>query len=346
MDRVRHAALAFGLTLGSVALSILIALAVDCNQAVRLYSFRFSFLPGPWFGEHISASLAAPRQSCLVVGSSTAREGFDPKELERLVPRTAFYNGGTTGGNTSVLEIQAAIVSHYGLHYRCIIVPIHPWLFFTKQDAVPDLTTTEYASQLDLKNLHDLSFAPLRGAARCRLLETFLVPFMKHAAQVNRIIRNSLYRVHAQWFHDNIPRTSYELFADELKPAEDTNYNDIPVGRDVIIRGLEQGHFYESAIYGHKEPIVSFDRALEIFGHYTDHIVLVRMPDSTLLELPNQWALPSFRRVVSKYHDRLTYIECSALFPDEYFIDSTHLNSRGRSRLSAIVGTALSRVLR
>src|SRR5579864_3087188 len=148
MSRLRNAGVALGLIVGSAGLSILIALALDFNQSVWLYSFRFSFLPGPWFGERIAASWSDPGRSCLIVGASTAREGFDAKQLERLLPDTAFYNAGTTGGNTSVLEIQAAILEHYGLHYRCIIVPIHPWLLFVKQEAVPNLKTTEYASQL------------------------------------------------------------------------------------------------------------------------------------------------------------------------------------------------------
>jgi hypothetical protein len=345
MNRILRTGAALGLTVGFVGLSILIALLVDVNQAVHLYSFRFSFLPGPWFGERIAATLSDPSRSCLIVGASTAREGFDPKELERLVPNTAFYNGGTTGGNTSVLEIQAAIVSHYGLHYRCIIVPIHPWLLFTKQDAVPDLTTTEYASQLDLKQLHGLSFAPLQEDSRYRLLETFLVPFMKHASQMNRIIRSTLYGVHTRWIHDNMSRVRYELFTDELRPADDTNYHDSALPRDVILKGLEQNHFYEPKIYGHQQPIISFQRALDMFGHNTDHLFLVRMPDGSLLKLPNQWASASFTGVVSKYIDRLSYIDCSEMFADDFFIDSMHLNSQGRCRLSAHVAARLNEVL-
>lgn len=346
MSQIRNALIALGLILAALGASTLVALAADFRQAVRVYSVRFSFRPGPWFGERIAASLSDPDRSCLIVGASTAREGFDPKELQGLVPHTAFYNGGTTGGNASVLEIQAAILAHYGLHYRCILVPMHPWLFFSKEGAVPDLAATEYVSQLDLRQLRHLSFAPLEQSSRYPILETLLVPFMKHATQVNRIIRSSIYKAHVKWFRDEMPRASYELYADELKPAPDTNYNDIALDRDVIIRGLEQGQFYDPAIYGHQEPIVSLDRALRMFRERTDNLILVRMPDSTLQAAPNRWTLPSFNSVVTKFDGQLTYIDCSAMFPDEFFIDSTHLTSRGRFRLSAAIGAKLNEVLR
>jgi len=341
MNRIRNACVALALVAGFAGLSVLIALAADVKQAVRLYSIRFNFLPGPWFGEHIAATLSDSDKSCLIVGASTAREGFDPKQLEQLVPDTKFYNAGTTGGNTSVFEIEAAILEHYRLHYRCIIVPMHPWLLFENENAIANLTTTEYASQLDLKQLNDLSFDPLGSGDRSRVLATFLVPFMKHAAQLNRILRNALFTVHTSWFQDELPRSSYELYADELKPATETFYHDIPLNRDTVVNFLKQAHFYDPKIYGHRPPVVSLDRALELFSRHTDHLVLVKMPDSTLLASPNQFGSPSFDTVIAKYKSLMTYMDCSTLLADEFFIDSTHLNSHGRARLSAVVGAAL-----
>ena len=154
MSGIRRVARAATIICAALLLSACVALALNQISFLNLYNAPLAFEPGPWFAEHIAPSVGVPNY-CLIVGASTAREGFDTEILGNYLPELKIVNAATTGGNIEVAEVQAQILSRYGIRAKCIIVGLHPFLMMAEGPPLP--ASTGYLAHLRLTDVMLLS---------------------------------------------------------------------------------------------------------------------------------------------------------------------------------------------
>ena len=73
---------ASGIVVLAALVTATVAFLVDYAFLLGAYEKRFAFRPAGWFAERL-ATTEDPEKSCLIMGASTARQGFDPLVLER-----------------------------------------------------------------------------------------------------------------------------------------------------------------------------------------------------------------------------------------------------------------------
>lgn len=331
---LRSTLTAAAMVLVSLMVSLVTAFVVDRPGIVDIYKSRFDFHPGSWVGERI-ARTTDPAQACLIVGASTARQGFDPAVLEAGIPGTQFLNAGTTGAAIEVLELEAQIVARYGMHYKCIVAAVHPWLL--KQVGLPELVDTEYASQLRLPDVLSLSHYWWSSAEWKKLAISYLVPIRKHAGQLNKMMRVALLDLRNRLATTQWDRSKMEFYAGELTPAPDFSYagnpNYLNDSYQAYIKTLTDIGWYDRDLYVLEESVGSFDRALSVLSAHTDRLLVVTMPDTTIWDEPNRWAKQIYEGVVAR-HDRVAYADCQFALSDEEFVDHAHANDDGRRAMS------------
>jgi hypothetical protein len=337
---------AAGLVGAAAVVFVQAALAADRDWMLSLYSQRFSFLPGPWFGEHLLAAKDDQADVCLIIGSSTAREGLDVRLLEAANPGTRFVNAATGGHSVATQEVQANVLDRYRMSFKCILFPVHPWLLYETEDSLPRLVGEEYLSLLRLADFWNLSFIDPLDLENRDAYQAFLVPIKKYSWQMNRIIRDRLRKAHLRVFEDDIPLARYELYKGELTPSGDSLYTDRPIDLVAETARVRQLGLMDRSIYGGEATRTSFRRAVDILRRRADLLVVVRMPDTDLLRDANQWATPAFDSLLAEYSDRIVFTDCSSGFSTTHdFVDLAHLNSAGRRALSTSVAGAMQRIL-
>ena len=337
MSGSRRAAKAATIICGALFLSTLVALSLNQINFLNLYTTRFAFEPGPWFSEHIAPSVGKPNY-CLIVGASTAREGFDTKILSEYLPELTIVNAATTGGNIEVAEVQAQILSRYGVHAKCIIVGLHPFLMMA--ETPPLLASTGYLAQLRLTDVLLLSDHAAVSREFSQILETVTLPLKAHADRLNKLVRFWIFQLQEEYRSHPLPLNAYEYFVDEFRSGANAYYDGTHVRPEALAELIRMR--YQTYTYDSTTPEISFERALTLFRKEADHVFVVTMPNQeALLGLNSKGKLKYDRAIEGS---GITQIDCSSLVPNEYFIDDVHLDREGRRILSNAIGKILPKI--
>jgi hypothetical protein len=343
---VRRVVQAIVILVSAILLTAAVSWAADLTILVRAYETRFNFRPGSWFGERIARS-EPTSQTCIIIGSSTARQGLDPEILAKLVPGTRFLNAGTTGGTMDVLEIQSQIIARYGRKYRCIIAAIHPWMLRTL--GRPEIVSSEYIAHLRLTDLLSLTGRWWVWDEAGKLSLAFLLPLKKHAPQFNRLVRRTIYELQVM-IGPGHSIARYESFDQELRPSNDFVYEDNPkqlvtLGREAVRKYLVDLGWFDRSHYASPEPTVSFERFLRVLQPYADHIILISMPSSVLWDEINALVRSRYKSVVERLPNNVSVVNCENGLTDPEFVDHAHANDDGRKVLSVAIGSILGKLL-
>lgn len=323
---------------------ILLITAAACSWLMRpwtldIYSQRFSFLPGQWFGEKIARTIPRQQDTCLIIGVSNTREGFDPAIMQAS-SATQFINAGTTGGNNEVLEIQTAILKRFNVRPKCIVAGISMWMMF--RQGSPPLVAEEYIGLIGWPEVMGFSNRPLFSKEGIRIALALGLPLKAQSRQLNRIIRAALHQLRGAVL-GSLPLSRYELFPEELKPSNDYLYFGmapwLAAKRDQIIKDREP--WYQPSLYGDPQQDTSFRRALDNMLQLTDRVVLIHMPTTYIFDAASKWGAPHVRRVIDSYSDRIQTIDCSNMRDESLFVDEGHLTEKGREILSKEVASLL-----
>lgn len=306
---------------------------------LQAYAQRFSFLPGQYFGEKVRSVRDDPANTCIIIGDSKAREGFDPSLLEQ-VSGTRIVNAGTTGGNNEVIEIQTAIMRRFDVRPKCIVVAISRWMMF--RNGSPDLIGEEYIGLLGWSEVARLAAHPFLSKAGPRLVFSLTMPLRAQARQLNRILRVALFDLRARTL-GTLPKQSIELYENELTSVGDFKYDGIaPIlktHRDKLIDQTKP--WYNPRRYGGRQQELSLRYALDEMLRLSDRVVLVDMPSTMVLDPASRLGEPYLKRVLGDYVGQLELIDCSALRNEDLFVDEGHLTSEGRRIFTEEVGNLL-----
>ena len=337
MSGIRRATKAAVIICGALLLSALVTLGVNQISFLNLYTTRFAFEPGPWFSEHIAPSVGMTN-SCLIVGASTAREGFDTTILGEYLPQLTIINAATTGGNIEVAEVQAQILSRYGVRAKCIIVGLHPFLMMA--ETPPLLASTGYLAHLKFADILTLSDHEAVVREFRQILETVVLPLKTHADRLNKLVRFRIFQFQNKYRSHPLLLNAYEYFADEFKSGANAYYDGIHARPEDVAELIRMR--YNTYTFGSTAPEVSFERALTLFQKEAEHVFVVTMPNQDALLGLNAKGKLKCDRIIKA--NGITQIDCSHLVPNEYFIDDVHLDREGRRILSNALGRIISKI--
>ena len=315
-----------------IGILMLASIGIGQISFLNFYLTRFAFEPGPWFSEHLAPALADSNH-CLIVGLSTAREGFDPAILERSVPGTKFLNGATTGGNIEVVEVQAQILARYGVHPKCVIVGVHPFLMTA--EFPPLLASTGYLAHLGFPDVFLLSNRWLPRREFQQVAEAMVLPLKLHSDRLNKLVRYGMFRLQERFRSEPLSINAYEYFKDEFTSGANAHYDDIHEAPERVAE-LTRARYDNYTSFTSRIPVQSFRRALAMIRKRTGTVFVVSMP--------NQKALAGLNaRGQARYDEALgeadvVQVDCSGLVSDEHFIDDAHLDKEGRRILSSAIG--------
>lgn len=307
---------------------------------LRAYSQRFSFMPGHWFGERVAVLSGHQSPSCVILGASNAREGFDPEIIEAATPGILVVNAATTGGNNEVLEVQSAILKHNRIRPRCVIAGISTWSMF--RNGSPLITAEEYLGLMDWDDVLGLSAKPLLSKEGPRIVFGLVLPLRGEAKQLNRVARSAIKRVR-QASIGALPDGRYETHPGELKPAD--NYLYLHTAPHLVqdwAKLVERSRpWYFPSRYGGQLQERSLRTTLNRLLGLSPDVLLVITPQTPILSPASRAGSPYFWEVIESYRGRITLVDCSGFRDLSLFIDEGHLGAQGRAQMSAEVGQIL-----
>jgi len=314
-----------------IGVLMLASIGIGQISFLNFYATRFAFEPGPWFSEHI-APVLADSNHCLIVGLSTAREGFDTALLEGAVPGTKFVNAATTGGNIEVGEVQAQILARYGVHPKCVIVGVHPFLMTA--EFPPLLASTGYLAHLGFPDVFLLSNRSLPRREFRQIAEAMVLPLRLHADRLNKLIRYRMFRLQQRFRSEPLPIDAYQYFKDEFTSGANAHYDDVHEAPERVAE-LTRTRYRDYTSFTSRTPVQSFRRALAMIRNRTGTVFVVSMPNQKALAGLNARGQERYDEALGEADVR---VDCSGLVSDEHFIDDAHLDKEGRRILSSAIG--------
>lgn len=311
---------------------------------------QFAFLPGTWFASQL-ATVQYPSRTCLLIGVSVVREGFDSLTLKTEVPGVEFVNLATTGGWSpmDVIDIQSSMLIKSPQRYKCIILGMNN---FYMRDFTADsyeLITSNYISRLPVISL--VSMVRLsQGVSQFKAtVSKSIMPFGRYSTDAQRWWRYGIYLA-KQYFVPETNIANYELFAGEMKPAVQFMYDAMTPQfektrkqtADAIVKfDLENPSSFEQP-----GPALAFNKSMDRLRRLADEVIVVRMPLTTVYRPMEAVAEPSFFRAL-KSAGIGWFLDCKIGRDAEetYYFDTAHLNPVGRELLSRSVGKVIGRLL-
>ncbi len=342
----------FSLILFSLILWILGSLFSGSPFGLKLYEKIFSKTGMHWFAGKLSLAKNHPN-SCLILGASSALEGFDEDILFNSTGKP-FFNGSTTG-TIQIYEAMAKIIQRFNIQLNCVIVPLHPWQINEWDFDLNELGFTDLLNYSQIKSYlihpnqslffqtasHEpfLLEANTEGKNKEFLLNT-LIPFRHHARILSRHIRSFLHELNSILFKEKaLKRSEYEYLSDELKLRDKYSYSEeerLPKEKLKIYvdTRISEG-FFDRKNYGRELYLNSLRNTLKILRDHSKNVFIVIMPDSSSLDYPNYHNTKPFFTVLREFQTKNTYcVDFSDLLKDNLFRDLTHPLPTGRKILS------------
>ncbi|MEO9340443.1 hypothetical protein ABFT80_23820 [Mesorhizobium sp. SB112] len=339
---------ALRLALVGIIAVIVFSLTLGQFGFATLYASNYQFLPGHWFARHLNIAKQEPSKTCILIGASVVREGFDNSVLAKTVPGIRFVNLATTAGYVvaDTIEVQAAILSQYPERYECVILGLNSFYINRLADGAYDILPTDYVSQMRPQTLLSLTgFAEFHPSV-AELAYKFGMPFAKHSLMAQRALRERLFRVHQLLINSETPVRTFELFPGEFSPAIQYRYDRPSIYAEARKKaeqllpknGMEQANSY-------RDPLAqaTLKRAVTLLSDLTDKLILVEMPLTSVYQKAETLARPNFYETLRDVPMEL-FLRCSFSPSVEaaWFYDSSHLAANGRRLLSQSVGEILS----
>lgn len=311
-----------------------------------LYGNNFAFVPGHWVRFNLNR-LTSPTETCVLVGTSVVREGFD-NELLSSIYGTKFVNVATTGGMAPIdaLDIQSAILEDFGQQLPCIIVGLNSFYINRLNEKSYELLTTDYLSQLPLQqSVSYVRFWPA-GAADVGMISRLMLPLGEHVVVLQRWWRYFSYLTRQGLRSGKVELRSHELRERELRPASQYMYEKTEPSHAEAIEGtrdrLSEYDMENPAVYRTAEPTIALRSTLDRLNRLTDRLYLVEMPLTSTYAKAEDSSAEAFEDALSAAaYDMRIRCEVPEPLQEALFFDTAHLNQVGRQRLSRSVASLL-----
>lgn len=300
-----------------------------------------AFVAGEYTGYRLQQlESLAPERTCLILGASSAREGFDLEKLEEKLPDLDFISFATTGHNT--IPIQARLLPKN--RFACIIVATHPFFVYTATRQSKELKQKKYASQMPFFELiRMLSLDGDISTKELKLLSgTALVPNMRHSQILKKHLKRA-FRDLKSLFAGGLSdfRASRFLNITEGMPASHILHKDeraIKMQSFVQRRAeiIKQKDWENPLRYRSSSSNGTLEMTLKRLDSLTERLIVIDLPETPVYEKVIKASFTSFAKTLHNAVPDLEFYQCEFTFLDAYggFVDTIHVNSEGRQHLT------------
>ena len=308
---------------------------------------------GETLGHRLAGKLAACRAAgaagVLIVGASSAREGFDERVLRASYPAWTFCNAGLAAGSVDTLAVTDLMLRKSGARPGVLVAAVHPFMLrHMDQEVVP----RGYADFFDLTDggaLLALQFpGPGFVAARRALWLNTLWPPYRHARLLGRYLRAGLHHAHRALYWGTLrPAEAFQVVPGDTRPMAEYRFQGIGEGLEPMIRRWRAMGFLDERTYAGTGTADALDGLLRSFAGHAGRLVVVVMPEhSYLRERAGLFNQLGFRDRLAAVRERgALLLDYRALLPDDEFLDLGHASAAGRARLSGALADGLVPVL-
>ncbi len=327
------------------------ARALDAIPWSGLYQNQFSFVPGHWVRSQLTAASRSRGDTCVLIGASVVREGFNSDQLALGVPGVKFVNIATTGGFSpmDVLDIQSRILAQVGDRYRCIIVGMNNFYMRHFDSASYELVTTDYLSQVPVTALA-MPAIWHGGSTKPVLLNRVMMPFGRNSQIAQQWWRYSLYQFRSFVSERPVEMARYEIFPNEFTPAFQFQYRgkrsvfdqNISIAREEFAQ--HQLELPES--YMGVETREVMRGTIDRLSKLSERVIVVTMPLTSVYRTVEEVAKPAFDDARASF-DNAIFVKCQIAASDErdLFYDTSHVNEKGREKLSKSLAGIINEAL-
>lgn len=302
------------------------------------YFKYYKFVPGQYTGYRLQQlEDLVPEDTCLILGASTSREAFNLEKLEEEFPDLDFITFATTGpyNSSSVIDIQASLIPKN--KYACIIVGTHPFSIFTPDDPSYELESTNYFSQIPFLELIRMSrFDGTISTKELDLLSgIILVPTRRHSG----ILADHLLNL-SLGFKSN--------FDGDLSDIQSSGFTKSHIlykdERSKQMQSFIEKRNKEIKLYDMENPLrynslntnSTLTMALKRLDGLTERLIVLDLPETPIYEKVIKVSFTSFIRTLHSADPNIKFYQCEFMFLDPYdgFVDTIHVNSKGRQHLT------------
>ena len=340
---------ALALVLMAIALLFSESRILGAVSWLHLYQNQFAFAPGDWFAWRLNDTRRDPERTCLLLGTSSVREGLSASLIEEFMHGIKVVNLATTGGKSTidVIEIQARALASLGGHYKCVVVGLHPLFLREFEQQSYNLVTTDYAAVMPLSGVFDLSRPAYKFSDKGSLLLKYLMPLGQHSLVLKRLIRSWLYEAHHLYVDASTPRRNYEEFAGEFTPQPQLNYSGPSVLREIeesYPAAIREMGWDRAEFYGGRREAAALHHSLKLLSGITSRLIVLEMPESHLFDKVNAVARKAYETALWSADSSKSVLRCEIPVADQYrdFHDAIHLGESGRRIVSRSVARFLA----
>ena len=330
---------------GLIVFAILGTVIFSYLNANFSYSVYYGFVPGQYNGHRLlELKNVKPNNTCVILGVSTAREGFEIKSLSGSFPDINFVTFASTASTSPmhVVDLQARTLR--GKNFKCVILGLHSYFIGDVGNYKYELVNSDYLSQLHTLDILRLIAKNDEVFSESIILfaKSILIPNFKHSKILDKHIRRGLFEVLNKFYPGQITMTWFEKKPEEL--AVSTSHYRYDESRK------EKRDFYlekrkkRIVELGLDNPsIYSFNKNHDIFMEMvkrlhdaSDRIIELDLPETSVWSNVNKSSEKSFHFLLEQFQENIELYKCSINDPmaDKFFVDSIHLDSTGRKLLT------------
>ena len=336
---------------GTLAVVCIIAFVVAKTHSQLFYFQHYNFTPGQYLGYRLQQlNNMSADETCLLLGASTAREGFDIVFLEDALPQTNFVTLATTAAGTSplaVVNIQAHSIP--ADRYKCIVIALHP--FFIRKFDSYELKVSDYRSQLTYASIiRLLNFdGHLSFEDADIIANNLFIPSSKHSGILKKHLQLAVYELRKNVFgltdsdkryiNRNLTRTNTHIVYSDTRKANQAKYISRRAKR---IEDLNQDN---PKLYNHRKVLNLFVDMLQRLHSLTDRLIIITLPETPVIQPTTAAAEQYFHSSIRRSEVTAELYRCEMPFDDPYrgYVDSIHVDSEGRKLLTSSLLSILQR---
>ena len=330
-----------------IAIILLFASTTIFGWVSQEYAYfrYYNFNPGQYTGYRLQElKKLDPEKTCIIVGASTAREGFNIEQLEMQLPHLDFVTLATTAGYNmvSVIDIQSSLIPKN--KYACIIIGMHPFFLFAPDDPSFNLVATNYISQLTFTEIIRIMKIDdtINHNELAQAVGIALIPNKQHSEILGKHIRHKIFRF-KNWVSQGLSvRRSMEYTRGDIgRQVRHYRYQDERSEKmqffikrrieSIKTNGEDNKNRYSSSKINDilKQAILNLD-------NLTDRLIVLDLPETPVYDSVIEASDESFKTTLFNAVPDLELYRCNFRFLDKFegFVDTVHVNSDGRKQLT------------
>ncbi len=293
----------------------------------------------------LSIARAAEPRAVLIVGASSAREGFDEGLLAQARPGWRFVNGGLAGGSVRTLELAELMVRRSAARPAAIVLALHPFFSRPLNQDVVALGYTDFFDAFDGGELFGYQAAGSgQEVARGELRANALFPPRRHARLLGRRLRAGLAAAHrAAYWGPPLAPEAFEVVEADTRPMSEYRFEGSGEGLEAMLRRWQRAGYFDPATYERPGLAEQLDDLLARLRAEGRQLAVVLMPEHSALRERRATFRPERfdRSVAAAAASGAQVLDYAALLPDDGFLDLAHVSAEGRVALSRALAADL-----